>query len=66
MIKRLYAHNFKCLQNFEFNITGLNSVFLLKRVPDTLYFKQTKTLFYKFKSKQHINFNTFFLTSRPI
>ncbi len=37
MIKRLYAHNFKCLQNFEFNITGLNSVFLLKRVPDTLY-----------------------------
>ncbi len=29
MIKRLYAHNFRCLQNFEFNMTGLNSAFLL-------------------------------------
>lgn len=29
MLKRLYAHNFKCLQNFEFNVSGLNSAFLL-------------------------------------
>lgn len=29
MFKRLYAHNFKCLQNFEFKLDGLNSVFLL-------------------------------------
>ncbi len=29
MIKRLYAHNFKCLQNFELKLDGLNSVFLL-------------------------------------
>lgn len=29
MLKRLYAHNFKCLQNFEMSLNGLNSVFLL-------------------------------------
>ena len=29
MLKRLYAHNFKCLQNFEMKLNGLNSVFLL-------------------------------------
>lgn len=29
MLKRLYANNFKCLQNFEFNLYGLNSAFLL-------------------------------------
>ncbi|MDD5372746.1 MAG: AAA family ATPase [Sulfurimonas sp.] len=29
MIKRLYAHNFKCLQNFELDFKNLNSVFLL-------------------------------------
>ena len=29
MLKRLYAHNFKCLQNFELKLDGLNSLFLL-------------------------------------
>jgi ABC-type cobalamin/Fe3+-siderophores transport system ATPase subunit len=29
MLKKLYAHNFKCLQNFEFSPKGLNSVLLL-------------------------------------
>ncbi len=29
MLKRLYIHNFKCLQNFEFTIDKLNSIFLL-------------------------------------
>lgn len=29
MLRRIYAHNFKCLQNFELNMNGLNSVFLL-------------------------------------
>lgn len=29
MLKRLYVHNFKCLQNFEFNTNMLHSLFLL-------------------------------------
>jgi len=29
MLKRLYVHNYKCLQNFELKLNGLNSVFLL-------------------------------------
>ncbi len=29
MLKRLYAHNFKCLQNFEIKLNDLNSAFLL-------------------------------------
>jgi len=29
MIRKLYVHNFKCLQNFELNIENLNSIFLL-------------------------------------
>ncbi len=29
MLKRLYVHNFKCLQNFELKLNDLNSVFLL-------------------------------------
>lgn len=29
MLKRLYANNFKCLQNFEFRMDELNSAFLL-------------------------------------
>lgn len=29
MLKRLYVHNFKCLQNFEIQLNGLNSAFLL-------------------------------------
>jgi len=29
MLKRLYAHNFKCLQNFELKLDSLSSVFLL-------------------------------------
>lgn len=29
MLKKLYAHNFKCLQNFEFTPKGLNSALLL-------------------------------------
>ena len=29
MLKKLYVHNFKCLQNFEFNLNDLHSAFLL-------------------------------------
>ncbi|MEW6131305.1 MAG: AAA family ATPase [Acidobacteriota bacterium] len=29
MIRRLYVHNFRCLENFELQITGLSSVLLI-------------------------------------
>lgn len=29
MIKRLYVHNFRCLENFELPISGLSSVLLV-------------------------------------
>lgn len=29
MLKKLYVHNFKCLQNFEFDLNNLHSAFLL-------------------------------------
>ena len=29
MLKKLYVHNFKCLQNFEFDLNDLHSAFLL-------------------------------------
>lgn len=31
MIKRLYIHNFRCLENFELTLTGLPSILLLGR-----------------------------------